>query len=515
MARQIIEVKINPSEAQDERRLRAEIRRQLPALSDDFQFTLLKRSLDARGKQVYYLYRLEIFSKPDYPEKPQTPVFKSANKGDVHIVGFGPAGMFAALRLLQLGFRPIVLERGKEVKERRRDLAMLNRTGNVNEDSNYCFGEGGAGTFSDGKLYTRSHKRGDLQQMLQWLIMHGASPEIAYEAHPHIGTNKLPAIVERIRERIIEGGGEVLFNTRLEGLEIQKGSLAGLKTSKGEMPAQKLILATGHSARDIFTMLHNAGLKIENKPFALGVRIEHPQAFIDHNRYRCDGRPDYLPPSSYSLVEQVNGRGVFSFCMCPGGIIAPAATRNEEIVVNGWSPSKRNGRYANSGMVVSIEAEDWRKYDGYGALAAMMLQQEIERKAYTEAGAMGQVAPAQRTEDFIKSKKSVHLPKCSYIPGVQSALLENVLPESVSFRLKKALQVFDRKFKGYIHPESVLLAPESRTSSPVRVPRDPVTLEHPELKGLYPCGEGAGYAGGIVSAALDGIKCADRAAGIN
>ncbi len=514
MARQIIEIHIHSSEAQDEAALRKAIKIKLPEISDDFRTVILKKSLDARGRLIHYQYRIEVYTESDFPQAPEIPVFKHAHRGDVHIVGFGPAGMFAALRLLQLGYRPVILERGKEVKSRRRDLAQLNRTGHVDDNSNYCFGEGGAGTFSDGKLYTRSHKRGDLHQVLQWLILHGATPAIAYEAHPHIGTNKLPAIVESIRETIISGGGEVLFETRLTGLEIEKGRLIGLKTSNAGMSCNKLILATGHSARDVFEMLHKSGIAIENKPFALGVRIEHPQNFMDQIRYRCEIKPDYLPPSSYSVVEQVNGRGVFSFCMCPGGIIAPAATQNGEIVVNGWSPSKRNGKFANSGMVVSIEPEDWKAYQEFGPLSALKLQQNIEQRAYMEAGASGLVAPAQRTEDFVHGRKSASLPDCSYIPGIQSVSLENVLPEAVTFRLRKALLAFDKKMKGYVHPESVLLAPESRTSSPVRIPRNPDTLEHPDLSGLFPCGEGAGYAGGIISAALDGIKCAERAAGI-
>ena len=473
-------------------------------------YLIRKKSLDARSRIPVFRMRVDVFSGNSYPEKNPAVSFSAGKDAtEVHIAGFGPAGMFAALQLLQMGIKPVVFERGKRVKERRRDLAILNKEGFVNEDSNYCFGEGGAGTFSDGKLYTRSNKRGDVHQVLQWLVMHGADERILYEAHPHIGTNKLPAIVENIRETILDGGGEIHFDTRITSLEVENNILKGIFTNNGFFSAQSLILATGHSARDIFVMLKEADIAIEAKPFALGVRIEHPQQFVDQAQYHCEERPVWLPPSAYSLVQQVNGRGVFSFCMCPGGIIAPSATQNGEIVVNGWSPSKRNGRFANSGMVVSVEPEDWKKYEAFGPLAAMKYQQVIEQKAYEMAGSNGMTAPAQRTIDFVHQKKSFVLPETSYIPGVKSIMLDELLPSEISGRLREALKIFDKKMKGYLHPESVLIAPESRTSSPVRIPRDRNTLQHPQISGLFPCGEGAGYAGGIVSAAIDGMKCAE------
>lgn len=476
-------------------------------------YVIRKKSLDARGRKPVLRLKVDVYSAESNPEPPARFTFKTnENAPVVHIAGFGPAGMFAALQLLQMGGKPVVFERGKCVKDRRRDLAVLNKLGEVNEDSNYCFGEGGAGTFSDGKLYTRSNKRGDVNLVLQWLVEHGADENILIEAHPHIGTNKLPAIVEKIRETIIKGGGEVHFETKITSLEIENNRIQGIHTHKGFFKAQKLILATGHSARDIFEMFHNQRLTIEAKPFALGVRIEHPQSFIDQAQYHCDVRPAWLPPSAYSLVQQVNGRGVFSFCMCPGGIIAPAATQNGEIVVNGWSPSKRNGKFANSGMVVSVEPQDWKSFSGDGPLAAMKYQQQVEKKAFEAAGSNGMTAPAQRTVDFVKGKLSADLPETSYIPGVKSADLHQVLPHEIGNRIREALKLFDKKIKGYLHPESVLVAPESRTSSPVRIPRDRETLSHPQIEGLFPCGEGAGYAGGIVSAAIDGIKCAEMAA---
>lgn len=477
------------------------------------QYVIRKKSLDARGRKAIYRIKLDVYPKGNLPEAPVIPVFKvKEGAPEVHIAGFGPAGMFAALQLLSQGIKPVVFERGKKVKERRRDLAILNKQGIVNEDSNYCFGEGGAGTFSDGKLYTRSNKRGDVNLILQWLVLHGADERILYEAHPHIGTNKLPAIVEAIRESIINGGGEVHFDTRITSIITENQSLNGIETNRGFFPAKALILATGHSARDVFFMLQDARIAIEAKPFALGVRIEHPQEFIDRAQYHCDTRPQWLPPSAYSLVQQVQGRGVFSFCMCPGGIIAPAATQNGEIVVNGWSPSKRNGKFANSGMVVSVEPDDWKKYEEEGPLAAMKYQQVVEQKAFIAAGADGMKAPAQRTVDFVNRKISSKLPETSYIPGVTSCSLDEVLPPEIGTRLREALNIFDKKIKGYLHPESVLIAPESRTSSPVRIPRDRESFQHPEIKGLYPCGEGAGYAGGIVSAAIDGMRCAEKSA---
>lgn len=483
-------------------------------LEDISDFRCIRRSIDARRKPVKYQcemeYRCDGLKLPS-AELPQYQ--KHTLKGEVVIAGFGPAGMFAALELLKLGVKPIVLERGKRVRERRRDLAILNREGVVDENSNYCFGEGGAGTYSDGKLYTRSDKRGPVEDVLRCFVAHGADPDILVNARPHIGTNKLPGIVEAMRDRILELGGEIRFETRLEELHIENGMLKGVRLQDGSLlAARALILATGHSAHDIFEMLHRQHLTLEAKPFALGVRIEHPQQLIDSIQYHCEYREEGLPPAYYSLVSQAGGRGVFSFCMCPGGIIAPASTNNSGLVVNGWSPSKRNGLFANSGMVAGIEPRDWEKqYGKEGPLAALRYQQEVEKRAW-EAGGGKLVAPAQRMMDFIHNKTSADLPSCSYIPGIRSTRLDEVLPSEVSQALKKSLLDFSKKMRGYGTNEAVLLATESRTSSPVRIPRNRESLMHPDVQGLFPCGEGAGYAGGIVSAALDGIICARKAA---
>jgi len=474
-------------------------------------YNLLKRSIDARSRQVYYILTVQVYvNEPFHKKELQAPVYKDlpATAPTVLIAGAGPAGLFAALRLIETGIRPVILERGKDVRARRRDLAALNKTGIVNPDSNYCFGEGGAGTYSDGKLYTRSNKRGDINRILNIFIQFGADEKIAIDAHPHIGTNKLPHIITAMREQIIASGGEVHFEQRITAIDIKDGQVKGVKTATGAYFAgQRLILATGHSARDIFIMLNEQQLLLEAKPFALGVRIEHPQELIDSAQYHCAIRGEYLPPASYSLVEQVDGRGVFSFCMCPGGIIAPAATDPGELVVNGWSPSKRNNPFANSGMVVSIEAGDYQPFADKGALAAMYYQREVEIAAYNAGGGKF-VAPAQRMTDFVNNKVSATLPECSYVPGVNSVNLREVLPAAVHTRLAGAFKAFGKKMKGYYTSDAILVATESRTSSPVRIPRESDTLEHPQVKGLYPCGEGAGYAGGIVSAAMDGERVA-------
>ena len=427
------------------------------------------------------------------------------------IIGAGPAGLFAALHLIELGIRPIVLERGKDVRARRRDLAAINKEGVVNPESNYCFGEGGAGTYSDGKLYTRSTKRGDVYKILSVLVHFGAEQKILYEAHPHIGTNKLPQIITSIRNKIIECGGEVHFEKKVTDFIIENESIKGVRTAQDEdFRADAIILATGHSARDIFNLLHSKKILIESKPFALGVRVEHPQTLIDSIQYHCPSRGDYLPPASNSLVQQVNNKGVFSFCMCPGGIIAPAATNENEIVVNGWSPSKRNNPYANSGIVVSIEEKNIQPYQKHGPLAAMYFQQWVEQNAFKEGGGK-LVAPAQRMVDFSENRISSSMPDCSYLPGIQSSDLRQVLPAFVQQSLQIAFKEFGKKMKGYFTNDAVVVATESRTSSPVRIPRNN-DLQHPQIKNLYPCGEGAGYAGGIVSAAMDGEKVAAQIA---
>lgn len=503
-----IELVMSPEDATDEAVILQKASHQSGRIISEFR--KLKQSLDARKVPVKVVLLLECYVTGEKPVDTQwQPVHVSLkpNRKAV-IVGFGPAGMFAALQLLEQGIQPVVLERGKNVRERRRDLAVLNRNGPLNPDSNYCFGEGGAGTYSDGKLYTRSKKRGDVGKVLEIFIAHGANPEIRYMAHPHIGTNKLPGIVEAIRKTILELGGAVYFEEKVTDIHIHQNKVKGVKTSSGlEIETEQLILATGHSARDIFHLLHEKKVPIEAKPFAMGVRVEHPQHLIDSIQYHCEDRGSYLPPASYSLVEQVAGRGVFSFCMCPGGIIAPAATSDGEIVVNGWSPSKRDGKFANSGMVVAVHAPDWETYKDFGALAAMKYQEVTEQKAW-QSVAHNRVAPAQRLLDFIAGKQSTHLPECSYLPGVASVPLNEVLPGDLAFALRNGLKQMGRKMKGYLHPEALLVGVESRTSSPVRIPRDKNTLQHPGIAGLYPCGEGAGFAGGIVSAALDGIACA-------
>ena len=473
---------------------------------------ILRKSLDARRKPIRYNLQLEVYVQETPPENNFEFPFKNvANAPHAVIIGAGPAGLFAALKLIELGIKPIIFERGKDVKARRRDLALITRFNTVNPESNYCFGEGGAGTYSDGKLYTRSNKRGDVKRILQLFVKHGAEPSILYEAHPHIGTNKLPGIITRMRETILEHGGEVHFSSKLTDIHTENGEIKSVVINEQEIiSTSKLILATGHSARDIFELLHRKNMLIEAKPFALGVRIEHPQSLIDSIQYKCDSRGEYLPPASYSIVNQSLGRGVFSFCMCPGGIIAPAATNPGEIVVNGWSPSKRNNEFANSGLVVSIEPKDFKQFESYGPLAAMKFQSMVEQNCF--AATQSLQAPAQRVLDFVNKKNSATLPDCSYLPGIQPHDLYSVLPDFVSASLRDALKVFGTKLKGYVSNDAVMVATESRTSSPVRIPRDKETLEHPQVKGLYPCAEGAGYAGGIVSAAMDGERCAEAIA---
>lgn len=485
----------------------------LPRLSGH---RILKRSIDARSriKGVQIVQQVELsIDEPPVPQVPFDPELRDVSLApEVLIIGAGPAGLFAALKLISLGIKPVLLERGKDVRSRRRDLAAMNKEGIVNPESNYCFGEGGAGTYSDGKLYTRSTKRGDVQRLLNLFVHFGADERILYDAHPHIGTNKLPQIITAMREAIEACGGVVHFDQKVVSLDIRDAAIAGVKTAGGAaFNAPSVILATGHSARDIFELLHAQGILIEAKAFALGVRIEHPQELIDSIQYHCAVRGDYLPPASYSLVAQEAGRGVFSFCMCPGGIIAPASTAPGEIVVNGWSPSRRNNPYANSGTVVAVDEQDFAKAGFHGPLAAMQYQARVERSAF-EAGGGHLVAPAQRMGDYVSGRLSASLPDCSYLPGIRSAQLNTVLPLPVHAALQQAIQAFGRKMRGYLTNDAVLVATESRTSSPVRIPRDADTLLHPQIRGLFPCGEGAGYAGGIISAGIDGERCAVAAA---
>ncbi|MFK7802899.1 MAG: NAD(P)/FAD-dependent oxidoreductase [Anaerolineae bacterium] len=476
---------------------------------------ILRRSIDARRRPIRMQLRVMAYVGTAYEETPIT----LSDYQDVHeaepilIVGLGPAGLFAALRCLERGYMPIVLERGKDVRERIQDLRGINTKHTVNSDSNYCFGEGGAGTYSDGKLYTRSKKRGDVSAVLQTLVGFGATPEIMVDAHPHIGTNKLPPIIKAMRERILAHGGQILFNTKVTELLIKDGEIQGVKTAGGEqLHAKKVILATGHSARDIFEMLHRQDVAIELKPIAVGVRVEHSQGLIDQIQYKLPDRGPHLPPSSYSIVKQINGRGVYSFCMCPGGVIAPCATSPGEVVTNGWSSSERSRSTANSGMVVELRPEDFALFADRGPLAAMTFQQKIEQAAW-KLGGESQAVPAQRLGDFVQGVLSADLPKTSYAPGITSADVGKVFPEFLYKTLQKGFVEIGKTMRGYMTNDAVVHAPETRTSSPVRIPRDRETLEHIDIKGLYPCGEGAGYAGGIVSAAIDGTRCADKATG--
>lgn len=484
-------------------------------------FHILKQSVDARGKQPYINLSVNAFINEPFEERKLAGAIlknvSSANK-KIIVIGAGPAGLFAALQLIEAGIKPIIIERGKDVRARRRDLAALNKEGVLNPESNYCFGEGGAGTYSDGKLYTRSNKRGDIDRILNIFVQFGAEEKILYQSHPHIGTNKLPHIITAIRDAILQCGGEVHFETKLTDLVIEKNEIKEIVVNgENKLQADGYILATGHSARDVFELLGKKKIYIEAKHFALGVRIEHPQSLIDSIQYHCPVRDIHLPPAPYSLVEQVNGRGVFSFCMCPGGIIAPAATAPEELVVNGWSPSKRNNPFANSGMVVQVEVKDAEKYfspknskaeiQNNDPLLLMKFQQDIERKAYKQGGG-NFVAPAQRMVDFCSGKISSSLPDNSYLPGLNSADLKTILPSFIHKTLQEGFKAFGKKMRGYYTNDAVVVATESRTSSPVRIPRDAEKLNHPQILNLYPCAEGAGYAGGIVSAAMDGERIA-------
>ena len=489
-------------------------------------YQILKKSIDARSRQqIWVNLTLVAFIKEPISKRFIEPLlFPSlpSNAKEVIIIGAGPAGLFAALECIQLGLRPIIIERGKDVRARRRDLASLNKEGIVNSESNYCFGEGGAGTYSDGKLYTRSNKRGSIDKILKIFYQFGADENILYEAHPHIGTNKLPHIITAMREQIEASGGKVLFEKKLLDFVIENGTIQEIITADGDrMKAAAYILATGHSARDIFTLLFEKNISIEAKPFALGVRVEHPQSAIDAIQYHCLVRDPNLPPASYSLVEQVSERGVFSFCMCPGGIIAPAATAPGEIVVNGWSPSKRDNPYANSGMVVQVDVPAAANFlkktktelPENHPLLLLAFQKEVEQAAFKVGGGL-QVAPAARLIDFCSNKVSTNLPDASYLPGLHSAPLNEVLPHFVHHTLQEGFKAFGKKMKGYYTNDAIVVATESRTSSPVRIPRDADRLHHPQIKNLYPCAEGAGYAGGIVSAAMDGQKLAQQIASI-
>ena len=508
----LVQLRIIPERIRDDLFIKSAIQEQLELKNEDFSFVWKKRSIDARKPQIFYNCTFEVFQNSESLRDKKEFEFKQVEKSkSIIIIGAGPAGLYAAIRCLELGIKPIVFERGKDVRSRRRDLAALNKNGVVDGESNYCFGEGGAGTYSDGKLYTRSKKRGDVDKVLQLFVHFGADENITVDAHPHIGTNKLPQIIVAIREKIIEKGGEVHFNTKVTDFSIESGKIRKIQLNNSSwLDCEDVVIATGHSARDVFELLHKNGVRIEAKPFALGVRVEHTQELIDKIQYHGKLNDAYLPPASYSLVEQVDDRGVYSFCMCPGGIIAPCATNDKEVVTNGWSPSKRNNIYSNSGIVVSIYPEDFPngKRDPFSCLN---FQREIEQKAYTLAGGHQKV-PAQRLLDFVQGKESTDFPRTSYVPGITPVNFNELLPSFVLDRLKKAFVRFDKKMKGFLTNDAVVHGPESRTSSPVLIPRNPETFEHPEISGIFPCAEGAGYAGGIVSAAIDGMKCVDAIA---
>lgn len=511
-----VELSLTPEEAFHEELFDATLRSKLALLpDDDLVVRPVKRSIDARGKKV--IVRLVVELIPIKEWKPRPSIKESykevSHSPSVIIVGAGPAGLFCALRLIELGIKPVLIERGKDVQSRRRDIAAINKAQVVNPESNYCFGEGGAGTYSDGKLYTRSKKRGDVKRILEILVAHGAKEQILYDAHPHIGTNKLPAVVAELRKSILDAGGEIHFNTRLTDLIVSDNIFRGIITSNGDqVEARALVLATGHSARDIYELLHQKNILIEAKPFALGVRVEHSQLLIDQLQYHCQVRDPYLPASSYALVHQakVEGQevGVFSFCMCPGGFIVPSATSPGEVVVNGMSPSRRDSKYANSGIVMAVDATRFKSFEKKGPLAGMFFQQEIEQLA-CETGGGTQVAPAQRLVDFMGGKLSSTLLETSYQPGLKSVQMHEVLPPFIIKGLRQGFKNFGTKMKGYLTNDAQVVGVESRTSAPVRIPREKETLEHLQVKGLFPCGEGAGYAGGIVSAAMDGERCAE------
>lgn len=517
--KKILQFSVPPEIGYDENNLHNYIKHSYRGgISDEFYIRLLKRSIDARSKNVKINLRTELYigEQPGEQIKYKKEYRDVRKSGQVVIIGSGPAGMFAALRFLELGIKPVILERGKDVRTRRRDLAAINKEHIVNPDSNYCYGEGGAGTYSDGKLYTRSKKRGNFDRVLEIFVAHEANPLILVESHPHIGTNKLPKVVTNIRQSILDAGGEIHFKSRVTDFIIERDELVGVKDQNGkEYRGISILLATGHSARDIYYLLKKKNIYTERKPFALGVRVEHPQELIDQIQYHCPARGKYLPAASYSLASQIifqgHEKGVFSFCMCPGGFIVPASTSPGEIVINGMSPSRRNSRFANSGIVVAVDDKDLISYAPEEELAGIAFQKAIEQKAFELAGGT-QSAPAQRMTDFIEGKISSSLPESSYQPGVVSVDLSTLLPPFISERLKQAFRNFDKKMKGYLTNEAQLLAVESRTSSPVRIPRNPENLEHIHLKRLFPAGEGAGYAGGIASAAMDGEKCAERIA---
>jgi uncharacterized protein len=511
----LVEINLAPAAAADKAVLK-KISASLAGI-DQAEITALrviKRSIDARKKNIRVNLRVEVFTVID-SAIPSISPFIPINvtlKQEIIIVGAGPAGLFAALRLIELGLRPVIIERGRDVSTRKKDIARISREQIVDPDSNYCFGEGGAGTYSDGKLYTRSKKRGDNTRVLELLCLHGANENILYEAYPHLGTDKLPGIITAIKKSILDAGGVFILENKVTDFFIKDGAITGVVTTGNEIfMSPYVILSTGHSARDIYDICLNRDINLEMKPFAMGLRVEHPQELIDKIQYHGNSRGEYLPASSYNLSKQVDGRGVYSFCMCPGGFIVPSATSQEEVVVNGMSPSGRNSPYANSGIVVEIKPEDLIKYRNSGEMAGLEFQKELEREAWKNGGHT-QRAPAQRLADFVAGDNSISLPKVSYFPGVTSSPLHSWLPRSIGKRLRDGFRLFGQVMNGYLTNEAVVLGVESRTSSPVRIPRDPEKLHHIHITGLYPCGEGSGYAGGIVSSAVDGMRAAEAIA---
>ena len=514
---QTVEIKLPPAELHDSAALRRALQRQTKlAPSRIGETRIVRRSIDARGAKPVYRLRVDVLAPGEEAPADAPPLAKLRDVADapaVTVVGCGPAGMFAALELIERGLRPIIVERGQDVRQRRRSLRAIQQFGEVDPDSNYCFGEGGAGTYSDGKLYTRSLKRGNYQRALEILVAHGAQPDILIDAHPHIGSNKLPAVVAALRATILAHGGEVRFGHRVTDLEISGGRIRALVVRPAAGAEYRLvtddyILATGHSARDIYELLHRRGVRLEAKPFALGVRIEHPQPLIDRIQYGQPTREENLPASSYKLVTQVQERGVFSFCMCPGGLVVPAATAPGEIVVNGMSLSRRDSPYANSGTVVAVELEDLHPFAQHGVFAGLAFQRAVEQAMFAATGDGSQRAPAQRLTDFTEGRNSADLPDSSYIPGLATRRLDQLLPPGIYDRLRRGVRDFGRKMRGYYTAEANVIGVESRTSSPVRIPRDRQTFRHPEVSNLFPCGEGAGFAGGILSAAMDGQNVA-------
>ena len=477
---------------------------------------ILKRSIDARQRNVVVNLKVRVYiDEPMTQDYLVPPIeYKPVDgKRQAIVVGMGPGGLFAALRLIELGIKPVVLERGKDVMKRRVDASRIQREGFVDPESNYCFGEGGAGAYSDGKLYTRSKKRGSVNRILGIFVQHGAREDILIDAHPHIGSDKLPGVIKAMRETILCCGGEVHFETRVTGLIVEDGTVTGVETAGGESFSGPVILATGHSARDVYQMLHDSDITVEAKGIAVGVRLEHPQRIIDQIQYHSVlGRGEYLPAAEYNFVTQVDHRGVYSFCMCPGGFVVPAVSEPDGLVVNGMSPSNRGSHWANSGMVVEIHPEDLpSEYNKYGVMAMMMFQRDMEHRAYAEAGNT-LIAGAQRMKDFVDGKTSRNIPPSSYLPGVQPSRLDLWMPPFVANRLRKGFKVFGKNARGFLTNDAIVIGVESRTSSPLRIPRDNLSLHHVTIQGLYPCGEGAGYAGGIVSSAIDGERCAEALA---